>query len=124
MVQQPLSAILDNSNTIANDVLPSAAAAAQPLTPSAPPLQNTQTNEERQRYQSHLQLQLNQIQQANQMGVQHMMHGGAAAAAAGGGVCEPVAPHRGDPMKYQRNFVDGEFEFVWATVFFSMNYFH
>lgn len=84
-----------------NDVTP-----VIPPLPSAPP-QNTQTNEERQRYQSHLQLQLNQISAANQMGVQHMMHGG------GGGVESPVAPHRAqDGMKYQRNFVDGEFEFV------------
>lgn len=96
LVQQPLAVLLDS-----NDVTP-----VIPPLPSAPP-QNTQTNEERQRYQSHLQLQLNQISAANQMGVQHMMHGG------GGGIESPVAPHRAqDGMKYQRNFVDGEFEFV------------
>lgn len=84
-----------------------------PPLPSAPP-QNTQTNEERQRYQSHLQLQLNQISAANQMGVQHMMHGG--------NVDSPVAPHRAqDGMKYQRNFVDGEFEFVSLSMCFVLS---
>lgn len=74
--------------------------------PSAPPEQPVQSIEERQRYQSHLQLQLNQISAANQMGVQHLMHHGAG---------ENVILHQRqqDPVnKYQRNFVDGDFEFV------------
>lgn len=74
--------------------------------PSAPPEQPVQSIEERQRYQSHLQLQLNQISVANQMGVQHLMHHGAG---------ENVILHQRqqDPVnKYQRNFVDGDFEFV------------
>ncbi len=76
--------------------------------PSAPPPpeQPVQSVEERQRYQSHLQLQLNQISAANQMGVQHLMHHGAG---------ENVILHQRqqDPVnKYQRNFVDGDFEFV------------
>lgn len=75
------------------------------VAPSAPSLLSIQAQEERQRYQSHLQLQLNQISAANQMGVQHLMHGGAP-----NEVITPRAPE-GQP-KYQRNFVDGEFEFV------------
>lgn len=77
--------------------------------PSAPPEQPVQSNEERQRYQSHLQLQLNQISAANQMGVQHLMHHGAG---------DNVILHQRqqDPVnKYQRNFVDGDFEFVRNT---------
>ncbi|KAG4076890.1 hypothetical protein HA402_015877 [Bradysia odoriphaga] len=74
--------------------------------PSAPPEQPVQSVEERQRYQSHLQLQLNQISAANQMGVQHLMHHGAG---------ENVILHQRQPdpvNKYQRNFVDGDFEFL------------
>lgn len=74
--------------------------------PSAPSLHSLQAQEERQRYQSHLQLQLNQISAANQIGVQHHMHGGGVT----NEVITPRAPE-GQP-KYQRNFVDGEFEFV------------
>lgn len=86
-----------NSNTTGNQ---------QPQ-PSAP------IDTDRQRYQSHLQLQLNQISAANQMGMQHMMHH-AAGVGGGGGVGEPIIPQRQplDVMKYPRNFVDSEFEFV------------
>lgn len=74
--------------------------------PSAP------IDTDRQRYQSHLQLQLNQISAANQMGMQHMMHHAAGVGGGGGG--EPIIPQRQplDVMKYPRNFVDSEFEFV------------
>lgn len=80
--------------------------------PSAPPEQPVQSIEERQRYQSHLQLQLNQISAANQMGVQHLMHHGAGE--------NVILQRQQDPVnKYQRNFVDGDFEFV-SPVFKSM----
>lgn len=84
---------------------PMAAVSAAPVTtvpqvPAATPI----TADERQRYQSHLQLQLNQISAANQMGMQHLMHHGAGENAR--------IQARAQDIKYQRNFVDGDFEFV------------
>lgn len=90
--------------------------------PSAPSLHNLQQAQaaqdaERQRYLSHLQLQLNQISAANQMGLQHLMHSADNQQVAD--IISPRAPINvisggggGGAMKYQRNFVDGEFEFV------------
>ena len=129
---------LNNLTTQTVDQMAAAASAAlagTPLTPTAPPLpsieisplqpntpamatqQNVQTNDERQRYQSHLQLQLNQISVANQIGVQQLMHqggmGGGGGAIISGADNAAIIPQRpSDANKYQRNFVDGEFEFV------------
>lgn len=86
--------------------------------PSAPSLHNLQAHQdaERDRYLSHLQLQLNQISAANQLGLQHLMHGGGAVDSQqqqqAADIIVPRAPMDGGAMKYQRNFVDGEFEFV------------
>lgn len=83
---------------------------AQPSAPSLYNMQQVQQDAERQRYLSQLQLQLNQISAANQMGLHHLMHGGDSQQQ------QPVemnAPRDGGgAMKYQRNFVDGEFDFV------------
>ncbi|GAB0096185.1 Serine/threonine-protein kinase hippo [Sergentomyia squamirostris] len=92
------------------------------IAPSAPPIEQVQTaannhqqqlvnNEERQRYQSHLQLQLNQISAANAAGVQQMLHQQMGAAAADN-VINFQMRNLENPMKYQRNFVDGDFEFL------------
>lgn len=95
--------------------------------PSAPSLHNMQVQQdaERERYLSHLQLQLNQISAANQLGLQHLMHGGGGGAAdsqqqqQAAEIIVPRAPMDGGAMKYQRNFVDGDLEFVSVTeVFF------
>lgn len=86
--------------------------------PSAPSLHNMQVQQdaERERYLSHLQLQLNQISAANQLGLQHLMHGGGGGAAdsqqQAAEIIVPRAPMDGGAMKYQRNFVDGDLEFV------------
>lgn len=84
--------------------------------PCAPSLHNLQAQQdaERDRYLSHLQLQLNQISAANQLGLQHLMHGGGAVDSQqqASEIIVPRAPMDGGAMKYQRNFVDGEFEFV------------
>lgn len=80
---------------------------------------------DRQRYQSHLQLQLNQISAANQMGMQHMMHhaAGIGGGGVGGGGIDQIIPQRQplDVMKYPRNFVDGEFEFVCIIITHLLN---
>uniref|UniRef100_A0A1L8DKI6 non-specific serine/threonine protein kinase n=2 Tax=Nyssomyia neivai TaxID=330878 RepID=A0A1L8DKI6_9DIPT len=83
--------------------------------PSAPPHEQMtpaptgmQGNEERQRYQSHLQLQLNQISAANAAGMQQMLHHQMGA----DNVINLQMRNLENPMKYQRNFVDGDFEFL------------
>lgn len=63
------------------------------------------TEEQRQRYQSHLQLQLNQISAANAMGMQQFLHQAA-------DNMMNIQARQQEPAKYQRNFVDGDFEFV------------
>ena len=68
--------------------------------------QQAMTEEQRQRYQSHLQLQLNQISAANAMGMQQFLH------QAADNMVNIQARHHEQPAKYQRNFVDGDFEFV------------
>ncbi|XP_059614362.1 serine/threonine-protein kinase hippo isoform X2 [Phlebotomus argentipes] len=83
-----------------------------PVTPSAPPAEATSppvVNEERQKYQSHLQLQLNQISAANAAGMQQMLHHQMGAA---DNVINLQMRNLENPMKYQRNFVDGDFEFL------------
>lgn len=67
--------------------------------------QQMMTEEQRQRYQSHLQLQLNQISAANAMGMQQFLHQAA-------DNLMNVQARQQEPAKYQRNFVDGDFEFV------------
>lgn len=69
--------------------------------------QQQMTEEQRQRYQSHLQLQLNQISAVNAMGMQQFLH-----QAADNMMNIQARAH--EPAKYQRNFVDGDFEFVSA----------
>lgn len=114
---------LDNSNatpsvitTPLNNVNQSPnSPAVTPTAPSAPLLPNVAANDEPQRYQSHLQLQLNQISAANQMGIQHLMHGDNAAILQQSRPQEVVSG-AGGGVKYQRNFVDGEFEFVSSSI--------
>lgn len=71
--------------------------------------QQMMSEEQRQRYQSHLQLQLNQISAANAMGMQQFLH-----QAADNMMNMQARQHHDQPppAKYQRNFVDGDFEFV------------
>lgn len=69
--------------------------------------QQMMTEEQRQRYQSHLQLQLNQISAANAMGMQQFLH-----QAADNMMNQVQARAPNEPTKYQRNFGDGDFEFV------------
>lgn len=69
------------------------------------PQHKMMNEEQRQRYQSHLQLQLNQISASNAMGVQQFLH------QAADNLINVQSRHH-DPMKYHRNFVDGDFEFV------------
>lgn len=73
------------------------------------------TEDQRQRYQSHLQLQLNQISAANAMGMQQFLH-----QAADNMINIQARQH--EPMKYHRNFVDGDFEFVSGKVGFCFFY--
>lgn len=98
------------SNNVINHQSPNSPAVT-PTAPSASLLPIVSNDEPQQRYQSHLQLQLNQISAANQMGIQHLMHGDNAA------IMQPpraqeIVSGGGGGVKYQRNFVDGEFEFV------------
>lgn len=80
----------------------------EPRTPTAPVPTNVQNNAAAaSRYQSHLQLQLNQISAANQLGMQQMFHHG------GMGIDNLPGRHPDNGQKFNhRNFVDGEFEFV------------
>lgn len=73
--------------------------------------QQMMTEEQRQRYQSHLQLQLNQISAANAMGMQQFLH-----QAADNMMNQVQARAPNEPTKYQRNFGDGDFEFVSSFV--------
>lgn len=88
-------------------VIPSAPPAEQ-ITPTSAEVQ--QAEEERQRYQSHLQLQLNQISAANAAGMQQMLHHQMGQPV--DNVINLQMRNFENPMKYQRNFVDGDFEFV------------
>ncbi|XP_055688128.1 serine/threonine-protein kinase 3 [Lutzomyia longipalpis] len=89
------------------------------VAPSAPPVEQMTpaptgmqgNNDERQRYQSHLQLQLNQISAANAAGMQQMLHHQMGAGGADN-VINLQMRNLENPMKYQRNFVDGDFEFL------------
>ncbi|CAD7077080.1 unnamed protein product [Hermetia illucens] len=80
----------------------------EPRTPTAPVPTNVQNNAAAaSRYQSHLQLQLNQISAANQLGMQQMFHHG------GMGIDNLPGRHQDNGQKFNhRNFVDGEFEFL------------
>lgn len=80
----------------------------EPRTPTAPVPTNVQNNAAAaSRYQSHLQLQLNQISAANQLGMQQMFHHG------GMGIDNLPGRHPDNGQKFNhRNFVDGEFEFL------------
>lgn len=74
------------------------------------------SEEQQARYQSHLQLQLNQISAANAMGMQQFLH------QAADNMMNIQARHH-EPAKYQRNFVDGDFEFVSDKLLFSKGYY-
>lgn len=74
------------------------------------------SEEQQARYQSHLQLQLNQISAANAMGMQQFLH------QAADNMMNIQARHH-EPAKYQRNFVDGDFEFVSDKLLLSKGYY-